>query len=269
MHTLMASPLPFSKVIQLTMHYLYHLPAEQLQLSRAATLKLDLEAQAIDFGLRRFRQYIVGGPPIDIITDHRPLESIFASTRLGSIRTDRIKLRHQDIDFNVKWRSGRINPADYLSRHATPMSKAPKTWRKETSELEKTIWYLQFSPYTESISMATIIAETKNGTLLGKLKQQLSKGYIPKTMIELSPFRKFFRELTISDEGLILKGAKIILPEKLWTVAFNKAHQGGHPGMNSLKRRLRNHFWFPTQAWKFYGNARSRYRGVSITYNVR
>ena len=49
--------------------------------------QLDLEAMAIDFGLRRFRKYILGAPePITVITDHDPLCSIFnKSNRQGSI----------------------------------------------------------------------------------------------------------------------------------------------------------------------------------------
>ena len=36
-------------------------------------LQLDLEATAIDFALRRFRNYLVGTPQVFIITDHKPL----------------------------------------------------------------------------------------------------------------------------------------------------------------------------------------------------
>ena len=78
--------------------------------------QLDLEALAIDFGLRRFRFYIVGGPSTTIITDHKPLESIFKNIRKGSIKTDRIKLRHQDVDYMVKLEKGEDNIEDYLSK---------------------------------------------------------------------------------------------------------------------------------------------------------
>ena len=62
--------------------------------------QLDLEATSVDFGLRRFRQYIVGAPDeIHVVTDHQPLCSIFNGKRLGSVRTERIKMRHQDIRF--------------------------------------------------------------------------------------------------------------------------------------------------------------------------
>ena len=62
--------------------------------------QIDLEALAIDFALRRFRSYLVGSPnDTVIITDHSPLMNVFHGKRSDSIRTERIKLRHQDIDF--------------------------------------------------------------------------------------------------------------------------------------------------------------------------
>ena len=102
--------------------------------------QLDREALAIDFALRRYRNYLVGAPePQIIITDHKPLVSIFAHRRHGSVRSDRIKLRHQDINYKVVWKRGITNPADFLSRHAIPYEKIPKQWREETKDFEETI----------------------------------------------------------------------------------------------------------------------------------
>ena len=207
--------------------------------------QLDLEALAIDFGLRRFRYYCVGGPTVTVITDHKPLLGVFGNTRCGSIRSDRIKLRHQDIRYNLLWQKGASNPADFMSRHGTPFAKLSKKLQKETTEFEKTVWFLQFSPYTEAISIEKIIKETNKDAVLSVLKTSIRKGYIPKSNEILKPFRKIFHELAISDEELVLKGEKIVLPERLHDTALQKAHQGGHPGMNGLKRRLRSHFWFP------------------------
>ena len=35
--------------------------------------QLDLDATAIDFALRRFRNFLAGAPQVLIITDHKPL----------------------------------------------------------------------------------------------------------------------------------------------------------------------------------------------------
>ena len=60
--------------------------------------------------------YVVRGPSVQVVTDHKPLNSIFADTRKSSIRTDWIKTRHQDMDCAVIWEKGESNPADYQSR---------------------------------------------------------------------------------------------------------------------------------------------------------
>ena len=54
--------------------------------------QLDREALAIDFALRRYRNSLVGAPqPQIIFTYHKPLISIFANIRHGSVLSDRIK----------------------------------------------------------------------------------------------------------------------------------------------------------------------------------
>ena len=63
--------------------------------------QIDLEAMGLDFGLRRFRNYLVGAPSVKLVTDHKPLLPIFNGNRKGSIRSEKIKMRHQDINFEV------------------------------------------------------------------------------------------------------------------------------------------------------------------------
>ena len=54
--------------------------------------QIDLEALSVDLGLRRYRYFTIGGPQVEVITGHKPLVSIFASRRNGSVRSERIKL---------------------------------------------------------------------------------------------------------------------------------------------------------------------------------
>ena len=57
-------------------------------LAEMAYPQLDLEAASLDFGLRRFREYLVGSPTIiKLVTDHKPLVPVFNGRRNGSIRT--------------------------------------------------------------------------------------------------------------------------------------------------------------------------------------
>ena len=205
-----------------------------------------MEALAIDFGLRRFRQYVVGGPQVVVATDHKPLVSIFRDTRRGSIRTDRIKLRHQDINYCVMYHPGRHNRADFLSRHATNWKDIPAEWKEETEELEKTVWFLNLSPYSEAVSLPRIVSETEKDVTLQQLLKYHRKGYIPKNAgDQWKQYRNILHSLTVSDSGLLMKEEKIVLPKSLWNLAIDKAHQGGHPGETRMKARVRNHFWIP------------------------
>ena len=65
-----------------------------------------------------------------------------------------IKPCHQDISYNVVWRQGSLNPSDYLSCQATPLRHLPCEVHKETSEFKNTVWFLQYVPYTEVVSMS-------------------------------------------------------------------------------------------------------------------
>ena len=99
--------------------------------------QLDLEAMSVDFCLRRFRNYIVGAPDtVTVVTDHKPLCTIFNGNKLGSIRTERIKMRHQDIRFNVCYQKGKLNQTDYISRRAKPLHKIPQNEQDETQDIK-------------------------------------------------------------------------------------------------------------------------------------
>jgi len=101
------------------------------------------------------------------------------------------------MSYKVIWRDGKLNPADYLSRHATPNSKTPKSEMQEAAELEKTIWFLNFGPFTEAISKDKIISETKKDATLLKLRIAQKKGKVQNEDEDLAPYKKVFHEITM------------------------------------------------------------------------
>ena len=100
--------------------------------------QLDLEALAVRCRLWTDALSVnyVGGPPVSVVTDRKPLLGVFGNTRQGSIRSDRIK----DVWFEVVWRKGSTNPAFFMSRRGTPLTELPKSWRKEATQFDKTVW---------------------------------------------------------------------------------------------------------------------------------
>ena len=50
-------------------------------------------------------------------------------------RTDRIKLRHQDIQFEVVYQKDKHNQSDYLSRKAKNLTLLPRDQQDETDDI--------------------------------------------------------------------------------------------------------------------------------------
>ena len=210
--------------------------------------QIDLEAMGVDYGLSRFRNYLVGSPEVNVVvTDHKPLVSIFNGRRRGSIRTENVKLRHQDIDFTVVYRKGSSNQSDYLSRHAKPYTKLTEEERNDTNEVNNRLYSLHTTPIIDHIGLAVISQETAKDETLKQLLHTIhhSQSFIPNTAsVKLRKFNKIISELTVTGNNIILKGDRIVLPESLQDTAVQLAHRGSHPGQCGLARRLRSHFFF-------------------------
>jgi hypothetical protein len=167
--------------------------------------QLDLEGMNVDFGLRRFREYMVGSPQIvKVVSDHKPLVSIFNRKRKGSIRTQRITLRHQDIPYSVEYRKGAFNQADFMSRRAKPLTKLPKKQQAESEELNNLLYTLHTTPVIDHIGLSRIAEETTADGTLSKIQKYIRSGqnWISKQESpEIQRFRTILPELTITGNG--------------------------------------------------------------------
>ena len=202
---------------------------------------------ALDYGLRRFRNYIAGAPhEVVLVTDHKPLESVFNGTRKGSIRTERIKMRHQDIQFQVVYQKGKKNRSDYLSRHAKSWKLLSEQERNESEDLNNLLYLLHTTPIIDRITLAKIATATSNDDILVELRKLVQKGqtYVPKTAPqELQRYSQVLPELTVTGNGILLKGERMVLPKSLQVEAIQLAHQGSHTGQSGLVRRLSTSWW--------------------------
>ena len=210
--------------------------------------QLDLEAMGLDFALRRFRRYLVGAPDIvTLVTDHKPLLSIFNGNRKGSIRSEKIKMRHQDIRFEVKYQKGTLNQTDYISRRGKPIGKVPVKEQKEVNDLNNLLYALHTTPIIDHIGLANISRETSKDETLKQLIKIVKKGdrWIPKNCSpKLRKFKEILPEITITGNEILFKAERIILPESLQELAIQLSHRGSHPGQSGIERRLRSHFFF-------------------------
>ena len=206
--------------------------------------QLDLEATAIDFGLRQFRHILVGGPQTTIVTDQQPLVSLWTSKRKPPSRIERILLRHQDINHRVIWRKGKDNPADYPSRHAIPIEHLPAHITEEAKEHQKLLFLLH-QPIRATLSEEHLHQAQLNDRQMERLRHFIALGQAPKNDPTLTGFSKVFSELAIGTDDIIYRGDKILLPQSLHDEVISSAHAGSHAGQDAVKRRVRAHFWFP------------------------
>ena len=188
--------------------------------------QLDLEAMGVDFGLRRFRKYVVGTPdPISIVTDHKPLCPIFNGRRKGSIRTEKIKMRHQDVRFQGFYQKGKLNQTDFVSRRGKPLKEIPVD---EQNDLNNLLYMLHITPVMDQISISTISSETQLDQILNQLVKIVKEGrtWIPKTAdTELKKFQQILPEITLTSNKIILKAERLVLPKSLQNTAIELAQR--------------------------------------------
>ncbi|XP_037557091.1 uncharacterized protein K02A2.6-like [Dermacentor silvarum] len=101
---------------------------------------------------------------------------------------------------------------------------------------------------SHSLPRAMTIKEVTEATLavINSLKQALKQPQEGKhwKITTLQPFSRVETELSVSKEGLVLRGTRIVLPAQLRTKAVHLAHRG-HQGIVKTKQLLREKVWFP------------------------
>ena len=194
------------------------------------------EALGIVWACERFHMYLYG-IDVELLTDHKPLEFIYSRKSKPSARISRWVLRLQPYRYTVKHIPGKSNIADPLSR-------------------------LQF--FQESNSRSFVDTEeyvrfvAVNATPTALTTKEIEQASV--TDEELSNLRKSIRfnrwhelknkqYVLVKEElcligKLVLRGTRILIPQDLRDKVLHIAHEG-HPGIVSMKRRLRSKVWWP------------------------
>ena len=105
--------------------------------------QLEKEGLAIVFAVKRFHQFVYGRS-FTIISDHKPLQSLFNETKgilsLASARIQRWALTLSAYDYQIKFKAGTENAnADLLSRLPLPETPAQVPEPGETVLLMETL----------------------------------------------------------------------------------------------------------------------------------
>ncbi|CAF1076837.1 unnamed protein product, partial [Brachionus calyciflorus] len=170
--------------------------------------QVEREALALVWACEKFHLYIYA-KDFDIITDNKAVELIFA---------------------------GAFNIADYMSRN--PVGVADNGCEKYTESYVNLVSNMSIP---SAISRKELVQATKEDTELKEVIKMIEG----KRYDKVDAYERIKMELSLSKDGLVLRGNRVVIP-KLFQKRVIKIAHSGHLGIVKTKQLLRTHVWFPT-----------------------
>ena len=216
------------------------MPHAHLHQLKTITRTSKRECMAAVWGMEKFHYFLYVKHFI-LQTDQKPLVSIFRKHMIDvSPRIQRIAIHAWQYQFEPQYISGKMNViADALLR-VTPLDF-------EDHDVDKEVLAVNVLTYTaiEEREKTELLNETDKDAELQALKMVISKGWPKKRRSlapDLQPYWNYRDKLTIED-GILMKGQKIIIPTSLKQQYIDKIHTG-HTGIGScLKKAWEFIFW--------------------------
>lgn len=216
---------------------------------------MEKEPLAIVFGIKKFESYLYGRK-FKVETDHKPLESILKKNLLSAPkRLQRMMLRLQNFDFEVEYKKGTLlHLADTLSRAYLPHGQIKcskedvfltvnvRSPVEEEIEAVDALSFVSISP--QGLDRIQRAMEADSGMVL--LKTVIQTGW-PDTKeevpVSIQGYFHFRDELSVQD-GLVLKGERLVVPQSMREEIKQKLHQS-HLGIQGCLRRGREVVYWP------------------------
>ncbi|XP_062297408.1 uncharacterized protein K02A2.6-like [Scomber scombrus] len=202
--------------------------------------QLDKEGLAVMFGIKRFHKYIYGRK-FTIVTDHKPLLSLFSEMRavpqMASPRIQRWAVTLRAYEYTIVYKEGKYHcNADALSR--LPLPEEP-----EVERLEERVLMLESSDIT-LVTADQVKAWTDKDPVLLRVREMVQNGWSAKLKgEEFAPYEVRKHELSIQN-GCVLWGWRVIVPKPGRENVMRQLHQC-HPGVSRMKALARSYVWWP------------------------
>lgn len=191
------------------------------------------EAIALVWALERFHIYVFGRE-VELMTDHKALEVIFGVRHRPSPRLERLQIRLQNYNVKVKYIAGKLMIADIFSRLCDTSQPEP------IAEMESSLIAALVPDVDLAINVEQLRNESNVDKTIVKVREALQTN---KWEAELAEFKKRKEQLSFVNDILVWE-RRIVIPTALRKRVLKIAHRG-HPGMNKMKAKLRQRYWYP------------------------
>jgi transposase InsO family protein len=198
--------------------------------------QVEREALAVVWACERNHFYLLNNEFI-LRTDNKAVQLLFgnaASKPRG--RIERWALRMLPYRFRIVHIGGSGNIADYISRN--PVEEEVTADDHELIA-ERYVNMISEVCRPRALSRAELIAATSTDAVLQHAIAMIRERSLPAS----GPYRLVRDELTVTNDGLLLRDNRILIPASLQNHVVKIAH-GGHLGVVKTKQLLRQHVWF-------------------------
>ena len=205
----------------------------------------ELEGRSVRYTLDKFRYYLSGAPRFTVVTDCKSLVTLFNDTpKTCPPRILRQILAVQDLDFEVVFRPGKVNPADFTSR--CPITDDDKPDLHVSDDLEELV-VKTIQDHSDPICVSKFKEEVAKDAEMQFLAGRITNGDWHMHMKDprIQPYFPLREQLSIIDD-LIVRGQNIlVVPGRFRSQLIKSIHRIGHQGETKTRALVLQQFWFP------------------------
>ena len=219
--------------------------------------QIEKECLAIVFATQRFEQYILGKEKVVILTDHKPLVSIFDKPILSCPkRLQRMRLRLQKYTLKVHYKPGpQMFISDTLSRASLPTKQIkasmPDYLIYQLTSEEKLMADIADVTnevvHVSDVRLEQIRQNTATDVTLQTLMSLIQEGWpedkakVPLVVRQYWPYR----DELITANGLAYRGTRVIIPTSMRPEMIKRAH-ASHMGLQYTVNTARDVMYWPS-----------------------